>query len=188
MKRAAIILCVLLLILLSGCNVRQHRHEQIMNSAKEYVLKNEDLIRDASKWLITHDSFQEDLRGYDTIHIKKNAANEIDAKNYTTKKTEIIKNDVCETLLLNDDFFKSITIHNKEDCQTVEFFVRGIGNNAYFYVVFVPSGNIEDVWFYDSRLTYTEIDGGSLGTQADGDNSFFYLPLSDDLFYCEAYF
>ena len=70
----------------------------------------------------------------------------------------------------------------------MEFFVRGIGNNAYFYVVFIPSGNIEDVWFYDSRLTYTEMDGGSLGTQTDGDNSFFYLPLSDHLYYCEAYF
>ena len=187
MKRATIILCVLL-ILLSGCSVRQHRHEQIMNSTKEYVFKNEDLIRDASKWLITNYSDQEDLLGYNTIHIEKNAAKEIYAKNYSTKQMENIKNDACEALLLNDDFFKSITVHKKEDCQTVEFFVRGIGNNAYFYVVFIPSGNIEDVWFYDSRLTYTEMDGGSLGTQTDGDNSFFYLPLSDHLYYCEAYF
>ena len=188
MKRAAIILCVLLLILLSGCNVRQHRHKQIMNSTKEYVLKNEDLIRDASEWLITNYGDQEDLLGYNTIHIEKNAANELDARNVTAKQTETIKNEACEALLLNDDYFKSITVHKKEDCQTVEFFVRGIGNNAYFYVVFIPSGNIEDVWFYDSRLTYTEMDGGSLGTQTDGDNSFFYLPLSDHLYYCEAYF
>ena len=187
MKRATIIICVLF-VFLSGCNVRQHRHMRIMDSTKEYVLRNEELIRDAAEWLISHYSQLEDVGGYDTIFIERNDTNQIYAKNYTTEQTEIVKNDACETLLLNDKFFKSITIHSTEDFQTVEFNVKGIGNNAYYNVVFVPSGNMEDVWFYDSRFTYTELDDGFLGTQVDGDNSFFYLPLFDNLFYCESYF
>ena len=188
MKRAMLITCAVFILLLSGCSVRQHRHVQTMHSTEAYVLRNEELIRDASKWLITHYSQQEDPLGNDTIHIERNAENEIDAKNYTTKQVESIQNDACEALLLNDAFFKSITLHKKEACYTVEFNVKGIGNNAYFDVVYVPSGNVEDVWFFDSRFSYTETDGGFLGTQVDGDNSFFYLPLSDNLFYCEAYF
>ena len=190
-KTVSLLLCAIVIFHLVGCESRQHRHNRIMTSAKEYVAQNSDLIREAANWLISHynDPEQWPEYGY-TIHIERSTENEITAQNYTTGQNEIIKNTACETLLLNDGIFKHryITLHIAEDCQTVEFNVKGIGNNAYYYVVFVPSGNIEDVWDYNSRFTYTEVDGGFLGEQSDGDNSFFYLPLSDDLFYCEAFF
>ena len=185
-------ICVAFLLLQTSCSIRQQRHERVMKSTKAYVLENEELIRDAAEWILSSFySEQEEWTdaGY-TIRIGRSAKDEISARNYSTDEITVVKNAACETLLLDDGIFqyKWIDAHFQEDRQTVEFHVKGIGNTAYFYVVYVPSENVEDIWFFDSRLIYEETDGGFLGTQRDGDNSFFYLPLSDDLFYCEAYF
>ena len=192
-RMIAIIVLFFFLIQSTGCESAQHRHERNVDSAKAYVFENEQQVREAADWLISRYSETTERPDYGcSIRIEKNEDRGIAAKNSFTGETEIIENQACEALLTQWDI-EFITVYVNDDRSTVQFELDGVGfgpETGYYYVAYVPSGYISDVWFYNSHFSYVEKDGGMFGreTEEGGDNTFFYLPLADDLFYCEAFF
>lgn len=79
------------------------------------------------------------------------------------------------------------------DKDMVQFSIGGRGfgpETEYFDVYYIPSDDITDCFGYSDKMTFTEQDGGWIGSMDDprDDNTFFYKQIGEHLYFCAAHF
>lgn len=183
-----IVVCAALLFALFGNGRKQ---ERIMKNAIVYAEENTELLRACAKELAriipeTASKVSDTMLLY-RIELTDNA--KLRLYDYHEKNETEIQSALCREIL-NGNVVQTINLRRNNGVLSVEFFCGGAGigsNTAYYEINYVSSGRPEDLFFYDSGMTYVEKNGGYFGTK-DGDNTFFYYPIAEDLFYIEAHF
>ena len=100
------------------------------------------------------------------------------------------QSEVCRKLF-DEKVIDYIMIHfyNGKYCTAFSFGGSGIGSNTHYCELEYPlSGDEHDLWWYNDHVKYTQKDGGYYWEDPDGDDSIFYFPISQRLYYCEAQF
>lgn len=100
------------------------------------------------------------------------------------------QSEVCRKLF-DEKVIDYIMIHfyNGKYCTAFSFGGSGIGSNTHYCELeYSLSGDEHDLWWYNDHVKYTQKDGGYYWEDPNGDDAFFYFPISQRLYYCEADF
>lgn len=185
-----ILVCVLLLFALSGCGAG---HDAIMRRAVSYAEENRELLQACAQELQAllceeaGDSARTSVLSY---KIERQDASKLRLYNYAEEREESFENARCEEVL-RGGLVQSISVHAANGICSVAFSCGGQGvgsNTAYYDIQIIPSDNAEDLWGFDSKMTFAERAPGFLGRAAEGDNSFFYYRIAEGVYYTEAFY
>ena len=188
-KIVSIIVCISLLLALSGCS---NRHEKIMKEAIAYAEDNTELLRSCAKELqatISEMNLKKpgEKWGY---RIEPAKGSRLRLYDWIEESETEIQSELCREVL-NGGVVQNITLHYKNGALSVEFSCGGYGmgaNTGYYQITYISSGKVDDLQFYDDKMTYIEKDKGYFGTETGGDNTFFYYQIAEDIIYSYAHF
>lgn len=122
-----------------------------------------------------------------TTIILPNNATSVRYSPYSDRENGIVHESATLSALFADGVIELIQLREN----SVEFCFGGTGigsNTTYYELVYTESGALEDIFWYDSRMTYTEEQGGFRGTLPGSDNTVYYYRITDNLYYFEAHF
>ncbi len=190
MKRVLfIIISTAWLLTLCGCG---KAYERIMTQAINYGEQHEELLTSCAQELCEVIAEKEDLSEPALV-----LAYRIDQKNGTMKLKDQIndtttefQSDLCQEIM-EGGIIQYITVHYHDEHFNVLFSCGGSGfgpNTNYYDLDYVPTGKLQDQWWYMKNIKYEETDNGFYGKETNGDNSFFFHKISEKLYYCEASF
>lgn len=107
--------------------------------------------------------------------------------NYGAAATSTFQSDT-----LGELFSGGVIREIQVDARTVSFYcsLGGIAPaSCYEMLELVPSGQVTDLFGYDDRMRFRpDEDGGFFGTMLYSDDTLYYLPITDTLFYSVAVF
>ena len=191
MKRVfLIVVWTAVLLSLTSC---KGRHENIMKEAVSYAERNEAMLCACAQEVYELISDLEDLSFSKltlAYKIQQIDGTTMRLSNHVSETETTFQSNLCRELF-DAGFVEYIMIHFYAGKYNTEFSCDGygLGSNTHYYAIeFIASGDARDLWWYSSDVTYTEKNGGYYGEAPDGDNAFFYYPITEQLYYCEAHF
>ncbi len=198
MKRTlSFIICASFLLTLCGCGVIRksagNRHERIRKESIEYGEQQEKVLCECAQELIGLVTERDALPQADltlSYKITQRDGDTMRMQDYIRETETEIRSELCQKVL-EGGVVQSIAVHYDSERFNVVFSCGGSGmgpNTSYYQLEYVPTGAAQDMWFYSERLPYEETDDGYYAEESNGDDSFFYHPISEYLYYCEASF
>ncbi len=183
MKRVAwLLILVFLLCFLTGCRPMLDTKASI-----QYVQDHQDLLLSCAHEL---EAMVEGLSGKADDHMMYYYISPQDGASMNlcddADRTVLsFESELCKEVLA-DGTILIIKIWASPNEFSLTFNFEGRGN--YHYAVYAPSDEAQDIRFYDPCMTYSEKEGGYYGEESNGNNTFFYCHIAEQLYYCEAHF
>lgn len=189
-KTILLILCVCLAVSFFGC---LRTPAGPIREAIAFAQGNAELLRAGAQAMI--DIMQEKrlaLEDKSNLYyiVKQSPKGALQLTGSNIKAKESVQNEPLQKLF-DSNFIDCISLHSRGDRIVVVFSCGGYGIGSatgYYNIQYLPSGNVSDLWDYDKKMTFTELEEGCYGTKPESDNTFFYRQLDEDLFYCEAFY
>ena len=189
-KSMTIAVVLLWIITLAGC---ESIHERTMRNSVEYAESHIDLLESCAQEL--QDVISESLKqtgngGYSAFRVEPIKKTTMRLTNTISETETTIESEYCQEIF-GDGCIKYISIYIRDAAYTVVYTTGGHGigpATSYYAIEYITTGEVSDLWWYNENMTFVAQENGMYGKQADGDNSFFYFQITDDLYYCEASF
>ncbi len=184
-KTFLILICFVLLFVLCSCGGINSNQR---NESIEYAESNLEELQSCGQELIAILSAKNGSAGLSyKVELRGSRLRLYD---YLEETEEEIESDLCRKIL-SGGRIDCIIIHLHKGNWSVEFSCGGYGigpNTGYYDIQYIPSGEVDDLWFYDRTMTYDKQDKGYMGRETNGDNTFYYYQISKFFFYTEATF
>lgn len=173
-------ICILLIFcaLLSGCSlISKEPAERSIQYAQEHI---ELLLSSAAEARHLAESTN-------TAVIVPQSETSVLLSQFSDREHGIVQESVILSDLFADGIIERIQVRES----SVEFSCGGAGigsNTTYYNLIYTESGSIEDIFWYDYRMTFEEKDGGYYGKLPDSDDTLYYYKITSNLFYFESNF